>query len=1592
MATKTKDYKVTITDQQNEYIFSAKRKNAIYVKGIKQNDIDTNSFRIYGDNLLFSAKGKDFVVSNYTGIKYIKTDNALGKTELLDIISHSYVDNTANVISTYNKKLTVTDATNYNDEIDMSGINNLTKTIKVGKKKQIVDKTSQDKGFTIKSGAGDDIITGSMYSDTITGGVGKNTIIVKNTEFGNDVINLTKNEELVIDLTDCTDITEVSDLKFRISGKNLIITVPNEDESDRGIITLKNYTKNILKSLSFSLYNQDKISYNTFTELTNNIIFDYNVQQATKKGIITTTNYNDNITINNSANKKYTINAGKGNNTINIDNSISYGTVIINEQKVNATNKIVLSNDLFNPSFEKVGNDLKIYDDNGQILIKSYYANVKNKSTFNISVGDKDISLTTFLSEQTTEIIGSGKIYGTDNDDNITITGKKAVTINAGKGDDLIGYAKGNRTIYFNKGDGNDIIKVGGGTDTLVFQNVNNVSADIQYSTDGIANLVITYGENNTVTLEDYKLGTDKRKYYQIGKKKYEISSLISNGENIDIETFQTDYYGTKYADRIIDSLTKTIRIHAGGGNDYIEGYYDDIYGGDDNDYIKAEKSNVYGEAGDDIIVNVGTEGSDYDREIEISGGNGNDTITNEQHATINNIEGDSGNDEITNYGSVTNAISGDEGNDNIINETTGTVSNIDGGEGADIVINKGTVTNIISGGNGTNEITNYGTVSGRILGGDDKDTITNVQGATVSNIDGGNGNNIIINNGTITDSIACGDNNDEITNNGTITNNITIIGGENYIINNGTINGHIQSGDNKDIIDNTGTILGAINAGNGNNKITNNGTVQNIVSGDGQDTITNEINANITDIDCGNGNNIIVNKGNISGSIQCGSDKDVITNIAKISGSISSGNGDNEINNSGTANNIICGSGFDVIVNSGTVDGYIQSGQGNDIITTEEASSVDYILFNIGDGHDTLYLNAGVNNIRLGNNIIYYTLDIQDNDLIISYNDGADSITVKNYVGNEEKVNLQFNESNTYNLNMFVDSNFKDLEFNHDGHNLTITDITNDKKILVLNNFNLSSPGLNIDTLLCKDKTYSIHKDALISISGLHGYSYNTIITVSSSTDSVYGREGNDKIIINSGIQYVYGDNSTEATRDGNDTILINNTVLRDVYGGGGNDTIIVNGRVYNNIYGGSGTDEITNKGITSTIYGGSGNDTIISSSSTEWINAESDDDTIIIESDIKNTILEFNNGDGNDIIYANAKKNTLYFNDFNGLTYMWNETGTDLVLKYNDNKDTITIKDFNTNGDLTYITTNYMKKGSLIKEIIEYNDGITGFENTHFKDLSFTYDGEYLNISDGLTSKTILFDLTRSCPLGYIDKIYALNENSELGTYSIINDVTILMLNKVGSEYNDKIIISDIDTISSVDGQEGNNIIINNGIVNSYLFGGLGNNTIINNGTVKGWINGGVGNNIIKTEAGSTCDLIKCNSGNDTLYLNASVNNLEFGFGLETYAWDRDDLIVNQNGGYKTIIKNYNPNNSDIIVNRVVNNVKTDLATLVPEKPVSLGITAMSNLDINSLNSEIASFNSSNLTSIVELTETNMNEINDTQLVTACIENNYV
>lgn len=820
----------------------------------------------------------------------------------------------------YNAKKRTYTGTNENDVLDASllgyepiGKTNIKKnrglTITGGNGDDEI--TGTDYNDTIKGGNGSDTITGGLGADTITGGAGKNIIVVKNTEFGNDVINLTKNEELVIDLTDCTDITDLSDLRYSIIGKNLIITVPEDDEYNKGTITLKNYTKNILKSLSFKLYAQDTIIYNNLTEFTNDVVFNYNNSNLSKKRVLTGSAYNDKIDVENTTTKKYTINAGNGKNditissgtnvinsgkdndtinisldgnytvnagagenTINIDNSDEFGTVIINEQKVNATNKIVFSNTLSNPKYQKIGNDLYITDDNGKVIIKSYYANVKNKSVLNIN----GQTIETYMYNKTTDIKGSGKIYGTNNDDNITISGKKAVTIYAGKGNDTIGYSKGNRTFYLYEGDGDDVVEAGDGKDILKFQVGTEVIISAEQNNENI-NLNVYYGtKGDSITFLNYS--KTKELTYYIGNKKYcvcnpniDINGLI----NIDNTTINKKGSIIQY---MTGSNNKDILINYGTAS-----------------YINGNDQN-------DIIINKG-KGS------RIQGGNGDDIITS--YGGIPYIYGEDGDDEISIKGSSIMELRGGNGNDKI------TIASGIGG------------INDIYGDSGNDEINIYETVM-RVSAANGDDVVT------------------VYEDGRIRDYVDSGSGNDKITINGVVTG---------Y----GSNTPYITGGSENDTITNNGTIIGIFRGGNGNDIITNNGIIDGYIHGD-------------------EGNDIITNNGTVDGALRGGA-------------------------------------GNDIIINNGIVSSTIHGDEGNDTIITKVGSSADNIWFKADDGDDILYLNASVNNLHIFNyagdfvSINNLMINWNNDDLVISYNNSKDSVTIKDYNPLNSNVKINVNNKN---------------------------------------------------------------------------------------------------------------------------------------------------------------------------------------------------------------------------------------------------------------------------------------------------------------------------------------------------------------------------------------------------------------------------------------------------------------------------------------------------------------------------------------------------------------------------------------------------
>lgn len=719
--------KDTVTLTKNEHL-----KLLLDIEG--SNADEYLNYYIKGKNLVievFNGEGiqkGSVTINNYTKKDIIGFNGSLGiynKNEELiaDLRTFKY----QTVFIDENTKSSKITGTWINDYIDGSEYQ-----LYKDKKRTIPIDTYSRKGLSINAGSGDNEITGSKYSDTIKSSSGSDLIhstqgndkytlskgsdtIIYSGEFNTDTYILTKGESLSFDF-DFYDLTSLNDIKFSLIGKDLQISIPRDD-GIYGKIVLKNYTKNILKDLNIKLDNSGYTSVANLDELLKLVTLNYDISDSNRKGIITASQYDDVINISDNE-KKITINAGKGNNVIKINNTTSFGNIILSEQKVSAKNTIVFD-DMAELSFTKSGTNLIISDNNGKLTINGYFGKIKNKSTINIVSDDTSYNMEEYLKNVQLECIGKGKLYGTDNDDTIIATGK--ATIYTGKGDDVVLSSKGNRTFYFYEGDGNDVIEKGNGVDTIRFAKGTKVTASLEYNIDGSANLILNYGNNgDTVTLMNYDR---KKTSYYIGNKKYSMSSVIKNGNNIEIDKYMTHYDGTNDNDVIIDSLIHSsydkITINAGAGDDYIDAHNDIVYGGAGNDYIHAKDCIVYGEDGNDTIVNYNSSS----KNISIYGGNGDDIIVNNQYASIDDIYGENGDDKIINNGEVRVNIDAGDGNNEVV--ISGTVINdVTSGNGSDTIIVLGLVKNINSG-SGNDEITikRGANVSGTISGGNGDDT-----------------------------------------------------------------------------------------------------------------------------------------------------------------------------------------------------------------------------------------------------------------------------------------------------------------------------------------------------------------------------------------------------------------------------------------------------------------------------------------------------------------------------------------------------------------------------------------------------------------------------------------------------------------------------------------------------------------------------------------------------------------------------------------------------------------------------------------------------------------------------------------------------
>ena len=562
---------------------------------------------------------KNFAKSNVVNDGYVRA--YLGKDTNNDDV---YVDLNSDEVLSYkskdfskndNKKTATFTGSRFGETItDDTSLNDYTKTINTGNGTNTVNINSTGK-TTINGGSGiDNIRIDGDGTHIVKTGAGKNTVVITGKGTANitggadkDTIRVYNND------ADTTINAGNGDNIVYIQGSTAKNTITTGSGADT--ITLATNADDITSTVNAG-------------NGTNTIDFK-------GKGNNTIISGKDNDTINvNTGTTNTTIKAGTGKNTINISNGSNFGNIIIEEEKVSAKNIINFATAINTDyTLTKSGNDLIIQNDknNSKITINGYYLTRTNKTkyaeiVFKIANSEKNYSVEDLVSStgKKLNVIGSGTIAGTENDDNIladdydTTVKESNDTITAGKGDDTINAGRGTNKIRFNVGDGDDTVISGGGTDTLVFDN--NVPISASYNGN---DLVISYGDkDDTVTLENYANGHSV-KNIQIGNNRAKsIDTYLPQPKTLKVGDYNI-IQGTDNADIINASLISTnqfniprYKIFGGGGNDTLTGGNGDdyIYGGAGDDTIAGGKGNdyLYGGSGKNIFYFNADDGQDF--------------------------------------------------------------------------------------------------------------------------------------------------------------------------------------------------------------------------------------------------------------------------------------------------------------------------------------------------------------------------------------------------------------------------------------------------------------------------------------------------------------------------------------------------------------------------------------------------------------------------------------------------------------------------------------------------------------------------------------------------------------------------------------------------------------------------------------------------------------------------------------------------------------------------------------------------------------------------------------------------------------------
>ena len=1066
------------------------------------------------------------------------------------------------------------------------------------------------------------------------------------------------------------------------------------------------------------------------------------------------------------------------------------------------------------------------------------------------------------------------KIYAGDGADTVSLSnGISYVTVDGGAGDDkIIGRVwdssinggAGADLISLGSGDFDDTTIVGGtGNDTIYADGYDGYNTFVYAAGDGFdtvyyANsydtLKITSGSYTTTRSgSDLIVSVGSGNSYT-GAVTFKNTSSVKiipteDGVTINNTISSTSVNGTGYNDSIRNSGSR-VTITAGDGSDTINNAPSDyneqvtINGGAGNDYIYngyVNSVSVYGGDGDDYIRN---ESAWYST---VEAGAGNDTVISSYRAYHDYITGGAGNDRISLTSGVGegyngyNTVAGGLGDDVIYGNTLGTQGNVykyATGDGNDTIYgftSKDTLS--ISGSyttmqSGSDIVYSVGSGSVRLVSYTPTPTILkNSANSTV--FSGTSGNDTMSNTGT------------------TVT------------INAGTGNDSIYS--------NNGTYSRAyvtINAGDGDDTIVGRFGDSSISGGAGADRISMSGDVDRATINGGAGNDIIYLDGylgNDGGNViqyTTGDGNDTVygfknSDSIKISGSYNASQvGSDYIYYIGTGSvrlvNYTAPEPTGTYITNSTSSQTLLGTAGNDTIKNIYSYSTggDTVSIEAGDGRDTIYndygwyltINAGAGNDTItdsrGNRT---SINAGAGDDIVSLSSSSGIVTVRGGTGNDTIYGDSVRSNGVVYAYDSGDGN--DVIYNFRSNDTvtgaTYTSVVSGKNVIL----NMSGGGsvtlvgastIPVETFTEEADSYTNTTSGTL-LSALGG---NDTIINSAARVTINAGDGDDRISntgaslnasMGTGDDSIYssGDYSYIDLGDGADSIYAYDNDYVTVNAGAGND--VINGSFYSSkISGGAGADKISIISGANTIDGGDGADTISAYGGS--ISGGAGDDRISLNGSYSGRIV--NGGTGDDVIYGatGASYGTRY-------EYAYGD-GNDIIYNYSSN-DTVSIA-----GTSQYSTM--VSGGNKIISVIGSG--------------AMTLSG---------ASKTSLVVKGGTYVPNSLEGAYITNSTSNVTLNGTKNNDTIENIYDGGG-----------DTVS-IDAGAGDDIIYNDYGYYITINAGDGNDTITSYIGSSNSIDGGAGADIISLSASDGLTVVKGGTGNDTIYGDSAAQLFQYANG---------------------------------------------------------------------------------------------------------------